>query len=312
MGGQLARNRVVAEEKGQLADLLKAEGEEFPGCDYVAPDLKEWMGHLDLDKVRIKDLIWPGTHDSATDRIGFPFVSRPFAQCQNMSAYSQLAHGVRVIDIRVEKNCRVCHGILKSYHVKQVLADVNRFLAESKSEFIILEIRTEYGHEDAPDFDKYLIEQLGDNLIPQDPLVFDKTLKELLPKRVICVWKPQKAAAPSPGSPLWSSAYLKDNWTDTDLPYTKFKNNMTHLEKQPPANSRKYFYRVENTCTPQADNLWVCVKPVTRRIQPYARLFISQANKKGLGDRLQIFSSDFVDSDFVNACIGATIGRTPS
>lgn len=312
MGAQLTRNRAVAEEEKQLADLLKAEGEEFPGHDYETTDLKEWMDKLDLDKVRIKDVIWPGTHDSATNRIGIPFVSRPFAQCQNMSIYQQLVHGVRVCDIRVEKNSRVCHGILKSYHVKQVLEDVKRFLAETKSEFIILEIRTEYGHEDPADFDKFIIEHLGESLIPQDPHMFDKTLKELLPKRVICIWKPQKSPAPSPGSPLWSSGYIKDNWTDTDLPHTKFKNNMTHLEKQQSAQSRKYFYRVESTCTPQADNAIVCVKPVTRRIQPYARLFISQAHKKGLGDKLQIYSSDFVDADFVNMCVGATVGRTSS
>eukprot|EP00250_Pteridium_aquilinum_P018466 c24102_g1_i1 orf=157-1095(+) len=312
MGAQLARFKAVAEEEKQLADLLKAEGDEFPGCDHEATDLKEWMDKLDLDKVRLKDVVWPGTHDSATNRIGIPFVSRPFAQCQNMSAYDQFSNGVRVCDIRVEKNCRVCHGCLKSYHVKHVLEDVKRFLAETKSEVIILEIRTEYKHEDPPDFDKMLIEQLGDNLIPQDPHVFDKTLRELLPKRLICVWKPQKAPAPSPGSPLWSSAYLKDNWTDTDLPYEKFQNNLTELEKQAPVHNRKYFYRVENTCTPQADNVMVCVKPVTRRIQPYARLFISQAHKKGLGDRLQIFSSDFVDADFVRACIAATHGRTAS
>lgn len=312
MGAQLARFRAVDNEHKQLTELLKAEGAEFPGSDYETNDHKEWMDKLDLDKVKIKDVVWPGTHDSATNRIGIPLMSRPFAQCQNLSAYKQLVQGVRVFDIRVEKNRRVCHGILKSYNVQKVLNDVKQFLNETKSEFIILEIRTEYAHEDPPNFDKFLIEQLGDSLIPQDTNVFDNTLREMLPKRVICVWKPQKAPAPSPGSPLWSSAYLKDNWTDTDLPYTKFQNNMNHLEKQAPVHSRKYFYRVENTCTPQADNAVVCVKPVTNRIKPYARLFISQAHKKGLGDHLQIFSSDFVDADFINACIGATISRTPS
>ena len=87
---------------------------------------------------------------------------------------------------------------------------------------------------------------------------------------------------------------------------------MEYLEKHDPVGTRKYFYRVENTCTPQPDNAIVCVKPVTGRIKPYARLFVSQAHKKGLGDRLQIFSSDFVDSDFINVCIGLTVARTSS
>lgn len=309
MGGQLAKFKSVKSEIQRLADLLKAEGADFPGNDYHTTELKEWMDKLDLDKVKVKDVVWPGTHDSATNKIGIRFVSRPFAQCQSLSIYKQLVHGVRVFDIRVEKDCRVCHGILRSYKVECVINDIKRFLSETKSEFILLEIRTEYAHEDPPNFDKWLIEQLGDYLIHQDVHVFDKTLRELLPKRVICVWKPQKTAAPSAGSPLWSSAYLKDNWTDTDMPFTKFQKNLEYLEKQPCVDTRKFFYRVENTCTPQADNAVVCVKPVTSRIKPYARLFISQLYKKGMGEHLQIFSSDFVDDDFVNACIGVTIAR---
>ena len=310
MGNHFSRQKDVANEIRQLTELLKSEGLDFPGCDFETTQPREWMNNLDLDNVKLKDVVWPGSHDSATDTIGIPFISRPFAQCQSHSIYKQLEHGVRVIDIRVEQNRCVCHGILKGYHVQRVLNDVKRFLQDTKVEFIILEIRTEYGYEDPTNFDTYLVEELGENLIPQDEKAFDKTLRELLPKRVLCIWKPRKAPAPAPGSLLWSSNYIKDNWTDVDLPYTKFQKNMEHLEKHGPVGTRKYFYRVENTCTPQPDNAIVCVKPVTERIKPYARLFVSQVHKKGLGDRLQIFSSDFVDLDFINVCIGLTVART--
>ncbi|KAE8672871.1 hypothetical protein F3Y22_tig00111834pilonHSYRG00277 [Hibiscus syriacus] len=66
---------------------------------------------------------------------------------------------------------------------------------------------------------------------------------------------------------------------------------------------------VENTVTPQADNPTVCVKPVTRRIHGYARLFIAQYFAKGCADRLQVFSTDFIDDDFVDACVGLTQAR---
>lgn len=125
----------------------------------------------------------------------------------------------------------------------------------------------------------------------------------------MCVWKPRKSPQPKHGSPLWSSCYLKDNWIDTDLPETKFESNMKHLSEQPPVTSRKFFYRVENTVTPQADNPVLCVKPVTDRIHPYARLFVMECISRGYGDRLQIFSSDFIDEDFVDACIGLTNAR---
>lgn len=66
-----------------------------------------------------------------------------------------------MLDIRVQQDRRVCHGILSTYSVDVVINDVKKFLSETKSEIIILEIRTEFGKEDPPDFDKYLNEQLG-------------------------------------------------------------------------------------------------------------------------------------------------------
>lgn len=312
MGAQWSHEKVVRDEKERLRALREEQGEEFPGSDYRSPSAearKEWMAGLDLDKVRVKDVCWPGTHDSATNKIGLPLLVRPFAQCQALSVYDQLVLGVRVFDIRVEESARVCHGILRTYKVDVVIEDVKRFLSETKTEFIIIEIRTEYQHADPPDFDKFLIQQFGEVLVPQDQGVFDKTLREILPQRVILIWKPQTAPAPSPGSPLFSSGYIYDNWTDTDLPATKFDKNIEYLGKQQSNDVRKVFYRVENTATPQITSLILCVYPVTNRIRGYARLFVSQVNKQGLLDRLQIFSSDFVEADFIDVCIGLTMSR---
>lgn len=267
------------------------------------------MNGLNPEKVHINQIVWPGTHDSATNKIGFPLITRPFAQCQSLSIYRQLALGTRVIDIRVQEDRRVCHGILVTYSMDVVIEDVKKFLSETQSEIIILEVRTEFGHDDPPEFDKYLEEQLGEFLIHQDDHVFGKTISELLPKRVICVWKPSKSPQPKAGSSLWSAGFLKDNWINTDLPSTKFDGNLKHLSEQPPVASRKYFYRVENTVTPVADNPVLCVKPVTRRIHGYARLFIAQCFAKGYADRIQVFSTDFIDEDFVDACVGLTHAR---
>lgn len=313
MGGhiskQVEKRKSISTEKKTLVDLKESCGCDFPGADYHPSDRKNWMAGLDLGKLTINKIVWPGTHDSATNKIGIPFISRPFAQCQSLSIYEQLVKGARVLDIRVQEDRRVCHGILKTYSVDVVLDEVEKFLSETKSEIIILEIRTEFGHDDPPDFDKFLIEKLGDHLIHQDDHVFDKTVSEVLPKRVICVWKPRKSAAPKKGGPLWSAGYLKDNWIDTDLPSTKFESNLNHLADQPPVSSRKFFYRVENTVTPQPDNPILCVRPVTDRIHGYARLFIKQCCERNIADRLQIFSTDFIDADFVDACVGITKAR---
>jgi hypothetical protein len=305
---QVERRKTIHIEKKTLSKL-KSSGEEYPGSEYRPSDRKNWMNELNPDKLHINQIVWPGTHDSATNKIGFPLITRPFAQCQSLSIYQQLARGTRVIDIRVQEDRRVCHGILVTYNIDVVIKDVKKFLSETKSEIIILEIRTEFGHDDPPEFDKYLEEQLGEFLIHQDDHVFGKTIAELLPKRIICVWKPRKSAHPKAGSSLWSEGFLKDNWINTDLPSTKFDGNLKHLSEQPQVTSRKYFYRVENTVTPVADNPVLCVKPVTRRIHGYARLFIAQCFAKGYADRIQVFSTDFIDEDFVDACVGLTYAR---
>ncbi|XP_073012674.1 uncharacterized protein [Typha latifolia] len=306
---QMERRKAISAENKSLSSLLSSSGDAFPGSDFRISDRKSWMSSLQLDRLLLHQIVFPGTHDSATNRIGLPFLSRPFAQCQSCSVYVQLCAGVRALDIRVRADRRVCHGILASYSVDVVITHLKRFLSETQSELILLEIRTEFGQEDPPDFDKYLVEQLGDYLVPQDDAFFGRTVAQIVPKRVICVWKPRKSPAPKNGELLWSGGHLRDNWIDTDLPKTKFDSNMKHLGEQPPAKDRKYFYRVENTVTPQADNPVVCVRPVTERIRGYARLFISQAFEKGIADRLQVFSTDFVDDDFVDACVGLTHAR---
>lgn len=313
MGGQVSkqmnRRKAISTEKKTLVELNGNAGSDYPGSDYRPADRKNWISGLDPQRLHLYQIVWPGTHDSATNRIGIRFVSRPFAQCQSCSIYEQLVKGSRVLDIRVQEDRRVCHGVLKSYNIDVVINDVKKFISETQSEIVILEIRTEFGHQDPAEFDKYLVEQFGDLLIHQDDRAFQKTVAELLPGRVICVWKPRKTPAPKPGGPLWSAGYLKDNWIDTDLPSTKFESNIKHLSQQEPVSTRKFFYRVENTVTPQPDNPVLCVWPVTKRIHGYARLFIAQAFSRGFADRLQVFSTDFIDEDFVDACVGVTYAR---
>jgi hypothetical protein len=310
MGAQVSKEKLVQGEKRQLKEKVATPAEvTFPGSDFHHPNPKEWMSTLPLENLKVRDVVWPGTHDSATNKIGLPGISRPFAQCQKLSIYDQLCLGVRALDVRVQQERKVCHGPLKSYLVDVVINDLKRFLGETKSEFVILEIRTEFSYSDPPAFDAWLIAQLGEFLVPQDAGLFGSPLSALLPKRVFLIWRPNHAPAPSPGSPLWSSAFLKDNWIDTDLPLTKFDSNIANLQKQPPNDQRTYFYRVENTVTPQITGPVLCVYPVTNRIRGYDRLFLAEVFKQGLDNRLQIFSEDFVQPEFIDACIGVTMAR---
>jgi hypothetical protein len=46
-----------------------------------------------------------------------------------------------------------------------VLDNVRRFLEETTSELVSLEVRTEYGQQDPPEFARYLVDRHGDHLI---------------------------------------------------------------------------------------------------------------------------------------------------
>ena len=308
MGALISKQIEVALEEQQLQSLEETRGTSFPGSNFKHPNHKEWMATLALDEITARNVLWPGTHNSATNRIGIPYLTRPFFQCQKLSIYEQLEKGVRVFDIRVQQDRKVCHGVLCTYHVDVVINDIKRFLDETSLEFIILELRTEWKWIDPLQFDEYLVSQFGNYLIPQDEHLLDKPLRELLPGRVFCVWKPNIALSPAPSGPLWSGDQLLDNWIDTDLPLKKFISNLEYLKKQEPNCSRNYFYRVENTATPQSIGIW-CVYPVTNRIRGYARLFLAETFRMGFGDKIQIFSEDFITEDFVDACIGVTVAR---
>lgn len=138
---QVERRKAIHTEGKTLSDLRNS-GEDYPGSDYHPSDRKKWMSELNPEKVVIKQIVWPGTHDSATNKIGIPCITRPFAQCQSLSIYQQLVLGTRVIDIRVQEDRKVCHGVLVTYSIDVVIKDVKKFLSETQSEIIILEVRT--------------------------------------------------------------------------------------------------------------------------------------------------------------------------
>lgn len=96
---QVQRRKSIHTQKKLLYDLKVKNNTNFPGSDYHSDDRKNWMSTLVLEKLNINKIIWPGTHDSATNKIGIPFISRPFARTQSLSIYKQLVTLNRVINL---------------------------------------------------------------------------------------------------------------------------------------------------------------------------------------------------------------------
>ncbi len=102
-------------------------------------DLKCWMREIP-DYTDIIDVNIPGTHDSATRFCQFPLISR----CQYKSISSQLAIGVRALDLRVDgenmvhsfSKCKTSSDKLLTIY--RVIDDIYCFLEENPTETVIV------------------------------------------------------------------------------------------------------------------------------------------------------------------------------
>ena len=115
-------------------------------------ELADWMSHAD-DQIELRDLVLPGTHDSASCTISG---LRPFSavgRTQNLGILGQLKAGARYLDIRFAASkangngLSIWHGALEGGKFTDVLNDIKAFLMEHKEELLVLEFAAEYGRE---------------------------------------------------------------------------------------------------------------------------------------------------------------------
>ena len=87
--------------------------------------------------LKLRDVVIPGTHDSASSTIQ---KMQPFAaigRTQNVSCYGQLQRGARYLDIRVgggdgPTDISIFHGFLRGGKLFAVLDDITRFISENQ------------------------------------------------------------------------------------------------------------------------------------------------------------------------------------
>ncbi len=103
------------------------------------------MSKLNSNK-KLRDVVIPGAHNSASSTISKWSLFSGVAVCQNLTVHEQLNAGVRYLDIRVcgHKNDIVtCHGIVKGGKLAGIVEEVNAFLRDNPNEFVIVEIKNE-------------------------------------------------------------------------------------------------------------------------------------------------------------------------
>ena len=153
--------------------------------------MKTWMTHIP-DAYLISEINLPGTHDSCTCRVQFPF----FSKCQQTTIAQQLNSGIRFLDIRVEKdgkNLKIIHDIAdckeptnkrKKLYIDSIINDCKNFLSENPSETILLSYKRDDGANQEETFDTFF-----ENYLKNDPFWYTENhvpiLKEVRGKIVL-------------------------------------------------------------------------------------------------------------------------------
>lgn len=115
---------------------------------------KDWIHRNGFDRLSMKQLVMPGSHDSGTYYLdlnskssdpNFPkFLNktvRNWAKTQNLTIYDQLCHGVRYLDFRVKREngkLKLIHG-LTAIRLETAFEDILRFSIEQPEEHLIID-----------------------------------------------------------------------------------------------------------------------------------------------------------------------------
>lgn len=113
-------------------------------------DTQCWMNKvLDIDRLKLTDLIWPGVHNAGMDKKApnYEVIVGNWTTCQNDSFAWQLAKGARAFDLRLGYTPGSPAGTFYFHHnghqshrvLDELLDAVNNFLERNPDEFIILD-----------------------------------------------------------------------------------------------------------------------------------------------------------------------------
>jgi hypothetical protein len=162
--------------------------------------------------IKLRDVIVPGTHDSASYTISPVKLFSAVGRTQNLSVQDQLLAGARYLDIRVadskhsskidrdKMSISIWHGCLEGGSLAHVLQEIDDFFENHEQEFVVLELVPEYGRPFSRDARMAMLtsvhQQLGSRTVPADQiksLLSSWTLKDLAEsgKQVVVLLHPR-------------------------------------------------------------------------------------------------------------------------
>lgn len=218
----------------------------LPVASFDMDQNADWMQHLCKSNpdTKLRSLVIPGTHDSAT-----PTISKfqPFSASgltQNLSILEQLNRGIRYLDLRLAGGggtISVFHGCLQGGPLADICQEICAFMEEHPGEFLFIEMVSEYGQAFSPAEKLTALDMLHESLGPYlcketDPSVFwnQKTMQELTASNQrVCIFvhnRIYEGFEAADSGVTYDRAYIKDNYNFFDS--GQFMHNRWHNTRE--------------------------------------------------------------------------------
>ncbi len=241
-------------------------------CDECGIDLKiAWMARLDNAK-KLNELSLPGTHNSGATKslLGS-------GQCQDTTIKEQLNVGVRFFDIRLKlqnNELKVVHSIVdQKLTFESVLEDINAFITENPTEFLIVSIKQDADPSNSTVSFSQKVEEM---LKKYDKICNDRSLPSNVGGargKIFILSRYSGATVGIPASSGWadstsfviSGLYVQDKYKITSI-----EQKTTEIEKAISIASQKRYSLVINfaSCYFESDLLPSASK-TAKEINPY-------------------------------------------
>lgn len=293
-------------------------------------DPASWMQYID-DQKKLNEINIPGSHDSLAYEMSQNV--EKYAKCQNLSIEEQLDQGVRIFDVRLffnKKLCNVycCHGkgalrcncykknTKKLISYDYVLSVIMKFLKKHPSETIIIAPKFESGNEELTNFcinSRHQILQEIDllysqNRVPQIQDVRGKIVlwdkKGNLPNGMKILTNKGVSVSENINyaGVLWKIIQKKFKITSKDkinLLKKSLKDSEMEYEKNQSLNSKKNFdYGYINYTSGFDTDLYIL--PNIKKVDSSVNSFLKNYNFKP-GCIYGWFNGDFVDAEYTSA-----------
>jgi hypothetical protein len=291
-----------------------------------------WMSELAKvnPDAKLRDMVIPGSHDSASSSIGKLKLFSAVGRTQNVTVAEQLSRGARYLDIRIAgvkggaaSEVIIVHGCLSGGNLVDVVPQISSFLNEHPGEFIFIELVHEFGRDFSAEQKKfaldYLKDQLGDKLYTRNDcmhLMNRTTLQQLQDQSVqVCVLLHPRMFGFQLGSTEFtdvhvaehygffhSGRWMRSQWHNTKDPSSLLNWNLEEVQKY--ATNKSVILNNQFVLTPGVGGAMDVVKllvglaslrPVSFAANLYQRDVMDDFLREHADEAWNIVMMDFLD-----------------